>query len=127
MWAKGKTLILSTMLQVAPFACADNAGLVASAPPTPPNAPNHPVSRLDFLSNSYFSANQKSAKDERTFRNEFENVQSKNSAPNSSPPAGLHWALSDQRPALEYRFNIQGTLRFHIGRHGVKAGAVWNF
>jgi hypothetical protein len=128
MWAKKRTLILTTILQMAPFfACADNAS-VAASPSQPAQDPaGRSLSRIDYLSSGILMVREKSVGAESTIRSEVTDAQSKVASSNTTSPTGLHWAVTNQRPAIEYRFSDQGAVRFHIAAHGAAAAAVLNF
>jgi hypothetical protein len=127
MWAKEKALVLSAVLQAVPFASADNASLASPPPPATQEMRNRALSHIDYLGNGLFAVKEKSVRAEPAFRTEDEDAPRKITRFNVNPPTGLHRAISDQRPALEYRLSDQGAIRIHTGRHNAGVVAAWSF
>lgn len=127
MWVTKRTLIWSTILQVAPIACADNAGLIGPSSPLTQDTSGRPLSHVDYLRSGVLAIREKSVGAEPAFRAEAVDAHSKLTPPTISPPEGLHWAFSEQRPALEYQFSNQATMHFHLSKRRATAAVVWNF
>ncbi|HSY28784.1 MAG TPA: hypothetical protein VK832_14845 [Burkholderiaceae bacterium] len=125
MWTKKFALILSMALPA--IAYADNEGGNASPLPTQ-NPPSKVTSHIDYLGTGFFNSREKSASAEPVPRQEDGIVvQSRSSFPLGNQSSSLHWEQGEQHPVLEYRLSDQGTLYFHVSKHGTTAGAQWKF
>jgi len=127
MWTNKKALILSTILQLAPFAHADNG--VPGSPPGAqiPEPAGRPASRIDYFSNRLFALRTKASSDEPIDRVRSSASISRTTTLPENTPNGLHWAPDEQRSALEYKFSEQNTMRVRMGHHGGELQGLWRF
>jgi hypothetical protein len=127
MWANTKTLILFAIQLGISNACADDDKQISAKLPTEQPSPNRVASRIDYLSNHFLVAREKSIDSESIPHGEPVEVANKNVPANDKPATGLHWVTGNHHPALEFRFSDQGTIRFHPNRHGGSVTAAWSF
>lgn len=127
MLAERKVLILSTIMQLIPFANADNLGPVNQSGSTVAEPFARHLSRPDIMHNHWLVIRENPSSAEATIRAETEPSHGNIAVSPDVGTTGLHRTADNQRPSLDYRISDQSTIHLHIGRHGGQAQASWSF
>jgi hypothetical protein len=126
MWTFRHSLVLSSLLQAAAFAWADNTLPQNSTTPDASNSPVRSLPRMHFFSERPLNPAEKSTKEDPGFHSEISGNSNK-FAPLDTRPPGLNFVLTGQHPGLEYKFSENAGVHFHANAHGAGATAVWGF
>ena len=127
MWANGKALILSTVLQASTHAWADNTTPQNPTVPVVPNTSAHALPRINYLNFHLPGEVEKTGATEPSFRIEGRQATEKVAPLRIEAPNGLHLTVGDPHPGLEYKFSENGTVRLHLGKSRTTATAGWSF
>ena len=135
MWAFRRTLILSTLMQAATFAWAENTLPQNTSAPEGPNLTARSLPRLHFLNEHFLNPVERTYPVDPGFHSQtiggngrfapLDNAQ--DNAQYSGHPPGLNFTLTGPHPGLEYKFSDNARVHLRANARGASVTAVWGF